>query len=300
MPSNFVLGPHYTNVITTAEEVRTWAEETAKLPVEERIGEMRRTFYQAPFEPFWDMDPASNMYRGAVMDLYETVYGQPYSLEFEPEAAGSRDFDRPFPFDSGSNTQIGENLIGVGGVLKHIPAPPGARVLDMGCGWANTSLTLARAGYHVTATDIDPGCGDLINHWAPRLAIEDLITFQACAFEDTLDTLDGVEPFDVILFFKSFHHCLYPQKLLDCCHKLLKPGGHVFLAAEPIHGNFYVPWGLRCDGTSIFMIAQKGWLELGYDEAYFGEMMGQNGFEFAGQKKSLEIPTMNHLLYRKI
>jgi hypothetical protein len=52
-------------------------------------------------------------------------------------------------------------------------------------------------------------------------------------------------------------------------HNVLRPGGKVFFAAEPIDDSFPVPWGLRLDGESLWAIRRNGWLELGYQESYF-------------------------------
>ena len=38
------------------------------------------------------------------------------------------------------------------------------------------------------------------------------------------------------------------------------------------------PWGLRLDGESIRSISEFGWMELGFSEDYFGELLMRHGF----------------------
>jgi hypothetical protein len=79
-------------------------------------------------------------------------------------------------------------------------------------------------------------------------------------------------PYDAIIFYESFHHCLDHAALLDRLPALLAPGGRVVLAAEPIYPSTTpivpYPWGLRLDGLSLREIRRRGWLELGFTAEY--------------------------------
>ncbi|HEX2188182.1 MAG TPA: class I SAM-dependent methyltransferase, partial [Longimicrobiaceae bacterium] len=44
----------------------------------------------------------------------------------------------------------------VEGVLEVLDLPPGARVLDLACGWGRHSVELARSGFRVTGIDLSP------------------------------------------------------------------------------------------------------------------------------------------------
>lgn len=300
LKSNFRMGVHHTNLLRSREDIQGWIERLETLPVEGKIDLMRSSFYEMDFDRFWEIEPSGTDYKAQVLKAFETIAGRPYDIKSEPIEQSARNLKAPFPYYTGSNTHIGENLIGVGAVCKNMPAAPGANVLEMGCGWANTSLTLARSGYHVTSVDIDPSCKDLVDYWSPRLHAENNIRFVESNFDDVTDVLGADENFDVVLFFKSFHHCLNPHELLGACNRQLKDGGYLFLASEPIHKNFYVPWGIRCDGTSVFAIARNGWLELGFDRAYFDFIAEEAGFELFKENASAEIPTLNGLIYRKV
>jgi hypothetical protein len=67
--------------------------------------------------------------------------------------------------------------------------------------------------------------------------------------------------------------------------RLLKPGGFICFSGEPIISGqspdqelLPYPWGLRLDGEAIRSIAEFGWMELGYSEAYFVELLARCGY----------------------
>ena len=90
---------------------------------------------------------------------------------------------------------------------------------------------------------------------------------------------DGVEPFDAAIFFESFHHCADHLALLRKLHRIVRPGGTVFFASEPIAAMAY-PWGPRLDGMSVWSSRTHGWLELGFDTTYFHRALAKTGWQF--------------------
>jgi SAM-dependent methyltransferase len=86
------------------------------------------------------------------------------------------------------------------------------------------------------------------------------------------------EPFDAAIFFECFHHCADHIRLLKALHVAVKPGGRVYFGAEPIVGDFPLPWGLRMEGESLWAIRSNGWMELGYNETYFQEALARTGW----------------------
>lgn len=73
--------------------------------------------------------------------------------------------------------------------------PPGARLLEVGCGAGLVSLVAARAGAMVTATDLNPHAIELLRHNASENGLQARVrTIQT-------DLLGGVPgPFDVVAF----------------------------------------------------------------------------------------------------
>jgi 2-polyprenyl-3-methyl-5-hydroxy-6-metoxy-1,4-benzoquinol methylase len=221
-------------------------------------------------------DPASDAYRDHELALYERLTGKPYAPANERSvfdlAEGVRS---PFPYRTRTPLLVGDQLILLGFLMKAIPMPPPARILEFGPGWGNTTEALLKTGYEVTAVEIDPAFVDLI---AQRCALD--------AGRLTLETADmldfrSTQRFDVILFFESFHHCQDHRRLLRQMHDLLADGGVILFVAEPIVDLPY-PWGLRLDGQSLWAMRQLGWLELGFDRSYFMQALRDTGW--AGER----------------
>jgi len=217
-------------------------------------------------------DPGSAAYRDHELALYEQLTGKPYSPARERSifdlAEGVRS---PFPYRTRTPDVVGDQLILLGFLMKAIPMPPPARILEFGPGWGNTTQALLQTGYDVTAVEIDPTFIDLI---AQRCALNaDRLTLE------TADMLEftSTQRFDVILFFESFHHCQDHRRLLRQLHDLLADRGVILFVAEPIVDLPY-PWGLRLDGQSLWAMRQLGWLELGFDRAYFMGALRDTGW----------------------
>jgi SAM-dependent methyltransferase len=92
------------------------------------------------------------------------------------------------------------------------------------------------------------------------------------------------EPFDAAVFFESFHHCADHLAMLRRLHRIVRPGGAVLFAAEPVQRLDY-PWGPRLDGLSVWSSRTYGWLELGFDTRYFDRALDHTGW--SGQRVRL-------------
>jgi len=218
-------------------------------------------------------DPWSPAYRQGQFDLYHRISARPtYSTDNEVSGF-TVDPRRPFPYYTESFATVGHQLMAIGYIISTMELPSGSSILEFGPGWGNTTIALARMGYDVTALDIDPTFAQLIQD---RAGLFDLnVNARVGAFLDAA-TLD-VE-FDAVLFYECFHHCSDHVQLLADLHRVVKPGGTVFLASEPIFDGFHAPWGLRLDGESLWAIRQNGWLELGFTESYFIETCIRQGW----------------------
>src|SRR5271165_1863933 len=117
-------------------------------------------------------DPFSAEYANAQMALYERIAGRTYSVSNEESIF---DFEsavvRPFPYTSSCQV-AGSHLGTIGFLLRNMHLRPGARVLDIGPGWGNTTLALAQLGFKVTALDIEPRFSALIRERARRVGVE--------------------------------------------------------------------------------------------------------------------------------
>jgi SAM-dependent methyltransferase len=225
-------------------------------------------------------DPMSDAYRDAQLALYHRLAGvtdyNPWIAEPIPISVADSVDPHPFPFSTQDGELIGSNFISMGHILRtlwRVHPGGGKRILEYGCGTGFTTLQLAASGYRMTAVDINAQALQVIDAMAEARKL-DIATFNGefgCVPE-------GAEPFDVILFYESFHHCLEFIPLLRKLHGQLRPGGVVLFAGEPIVRDFAKPWGLRLDGGSVWEIRTNGWLELGFREDFFLKLLEETGW----------------------
>jgi SAM-dependent methyltransferase len=218
-------------------------------------------------------DPYSKEYRDFQMNLYLEISGRKqYSIDnesspFDLESAKAR----PFPYMTHNPAVVGDQLIAQGFLIRTLNLPPGARILEFGPGWGNTTLHFAQIGYQVTAVDTEQKFLDLIQHRANALGVSvELICQDMLSFRSE-------EKFDAAVFFESFHHCADHLQLLKNLNSFVKEDGIIAFASEPIT-DFPYPWGVRLDGISVYSIRKFGWLELGFSTAYFMETLAKFGW----------------------
>ncbi|MDR3392996.1 MAG: class I SAM-dependent methyltransferase [Sulfuriferula sp.] len=108
-----------------------------------------------------------------------------------------------------------------------------ANVLELGCGKADKTRAIAKAGKiaSILALEIDA-----IQH-ANNLAVTDLpnVCFESGCAEDIPAADDSM---DIVLMFKSLHHVPMDKmnQALAEIHRVLKPGGLAYLS-EPIYAG---------------------------------------------------------------
>jgi SAM-dependent methyltransferase len=231
-------------------------------------------------------DPFSDAYREWTWDLYRRISGREgYDTTHE-----SSPFDlaaavvRPFPYQSGSLALVGRDLVARGHVLHCLAqgepvGPDGVqRVVEFGPGWGNLTRDLVATGLDVTAVELDEKFCRLIAQrceagpGAISVVQGDMLGFT---------TERG---FDAAVFFESFHHCSDHLVMLRRLHDIVRPGGVVLFAAEPVQRLDY-PWGPRLDGLSVWSSRTHGWLELGFDIKYFDRALTRTGW--AGERRRL-------------
>ena len=217
-------------------------------------------------------DPFSDQYRRWVWDLYQRISGRPsYSTANE---SSPFDFDhalrQPYPHATESAQVIGEELIARGFIIKTMGLSPPGRIVEFGPGWGNLTIDLATMGFDVTGVEVEQQFCALVEQRCPRpehltMSAQDMLAF------------DPRDPFDAAIFYESFHHCADHLAMLEHLHDVVRPNGVVVFAAEPIATMSY-PWGPRLDGYSLWSTRIYGWLELGFDTAYFNDALERSGW----------------------
>jgi SAM-dependent methyltransferase len=215
-------------------------------------------------------DPFSDEYRAWTWEVYRRISGRAsYDVAnetspFDLEAATAR----PFPYSTGSAQTVGRDLLARGHVLRRIGemgVGAGSRAVEFGPGWGNLTADLTASGVHVTAVEVDDNFCTLLKnrHVGPgrlQIAQRDMLTFTAD------------DPYDFAVFFESFHHCADHLAMLRRLHDIVRPDGFVVFGSEPVH-DMPFPWGPRLDGLSVWSSRTYGWLELGFQKAYFQEAL---------------------------
>ena len=263
----------------TAVEVKEGVEAFLKqLDGAQSDKEMRAIFktFQLELDVDLPADPYSEAYRERQLEIYQWLHGSDYvvsneTTDFDPKTLARK----PFPFIHESAPLVADQLMGIGFLIKCMDLPPGAKILEFGPGWGNTSITLAKMGYEVTAIDIEPNFVELLKERASLECISNLYPRVGQFFD--IENYDSGY-FDAILFYECFHHCDDHHRLISSFENVLSEGGIACFAAEPIVEDFPIPWGLRMDGESVWAISRNGWMELGFRSDYFAEMLERAGW----------------------
>ena len=263
-------------VITRVSDLLDKIDECNTALTEQSDDAMRRLFGNFRMDLSGELpdDPFSPEYSAVQDRIYQVISGRTYSLANERTPFDPAKFEhRPFPYHLNSTSTAGHHLLAIGFLLCKLQLPAGARVVEFGAGWGNTTMELARSGLDMTAVDIEPGFCELIRRRAAQHALNVTVVEADFFWADTV-----TEPYDAAIFFECFHHCNDHMRLLRALHRVVKPGGHVYLASEPIFPAYPVPWGVRMDGEALWAMRNFGWLELGFDAAYFHEALARTGW----------------------
>lgn len=220
------------------------------------------------------LDPFSAEYFGQQQALYEEMAGR--GLDQTTGEMTALDVDEHV---AGSNPL---NLTDVRHVCKHARAvltavmmadlPPGASVLDAGCGWGLSSEVMAFCGAKVTGVDINPRFAELVRRRAERLGLP--VRAECCGF----DRFDTPERFDLLFFYECLHHSLRPWETLGRLGRLVRAGGKVVMAGEPVNAVWWPHWGLRLDAVSVYCVRKFGWWESGWTPEFITACFARAGF----------------------
>lgn len=236
--------------------------------------------------PTWfdmSLDPAAPTYRAQMLRLWEEITGRkdydPALNEDTPEIADLDAIFRPGFYATGDAEFAGGQLMAMGHILMRSGIKPGDRILEYGAGFGQIALAFARLGAKVETVDINPAFCQVVRSNGEHFGID--LTAHVGQFGDN----PAVTPnaYDLILFYESFHHCLDTDTLIARLGELLKPGGRVILAGEPILDGpcplIPYPWGIRLDWECVAVMRIRGWMELGFHKDFLINQFAKAGFE---------------------
>jgi 2-polyprenyl-3-methyl-5-hydroxy-6-metoxy-1,4-benzoquinol methylase len=225
------------------------------------------------------MDPLSQDYREHVLAIYRRLAHTDYqaSNELTSTKQSAEAFQIGYPWVSKNCGVAASELAKTVQALNVVARLPGPirSIVEFGSGWGNLALPLAKLGLDVAAVDIDQAFLDRLRRLVERDGFQ-LQTY--CGdFVDVSSRLN--QSYDVVVFQSSFHHCLeFDALLASLSRHVLSVEGTILFLAEPIHRDYAFPWGLRCDGESLWAIMCNHWLELGFDQDFFLALLLRHGF----------------------
>jgi 2-polyprenyl-3-methyl-5-hydroxy-6-metoxy-1,4-benzoquinol methylase len=121
-------------------------------------------------------------------------------------------------------------------ILKNANILPPARILELGCGAGWLSELLARMGYEVTGSTLDPSTVTLAKNRAAafeHLAIKGKLQYRTAAMETLSKDIDDENEFDAVIIYEALHHVYDWRLALDETRKILRSDGLLIIANEP-------------------------------------------------------------------
>ncbi len=109
----------------------------------------------------------------------------------------------------------------------HSLAPlEGQRVLDVGCGGGILSEAMARSGADVLGIDLAQRPLRVAMHHARNGGVH--VNYRAVAAEELAQTHTAA--FDVVTCMEMLEHVPHPNRIVEACARMVKPGGWVFIS----------------------------------------------------------------------
>lgn len=233
------------------------------------------------FDP--GIDPDTPEYRHQQLALWSAITQRPsYDPAMDEDTPEIGDLDairRPAFYSTGDADVAGEHIVALGHILKLSGLKAGARALEYGAGFGQIALAFARLGLKVDTVDINPAFSAAVSKLAAHYGVDLTSHVESFGFNP------AGEPgaYDLIYFYESFHHCLDFKAVIPRLAEMLRPGGKIIMAGEPIldydHPLMPYPWGLRLDGECVTIMRRRGWMELGFREPFLLSTFRSFGFE---------------------
>lgn len=111
-------------------------------------------------------------------------------------------------------------------VIKHTGKLTGKHIIDIGCGGGIFSEALAASGATVTGVDLAPQSIEVAKLHLYESGLK--IDYQCIDVAKVAD--DKAESFDIVTAMELLEHVPNPERIIEQCAKLLKPGGIAFFS----------------------------------------------------------------------
>jgi SAM-dependent methyltransferase len=261
------------------EELDRKLDEVSALPTEgERIDVLCRHYFSLDKGLDHPADPFSDEYRAWALDLWSRLSGrsEPYDpAAHELSGYGELDLRSPPPYNIESGALLGDLLICWGFLMRTLDLKAGQSLLEYGPGSGQLLLQFARMGVRAAGVDIDPAQVRFIREQGERLGLD--IRARVGTFGETIEP---GERYDAVVFFEAFHHAFDHAALVERLHDVVTDDGALVIAADIVVDAAHqfrevvpFPWGPRLDLLSLRAMRTHGWMELGFRQEYFDELL---------------------------
>lgn len=112
------------------------------------------------------------------------------------------------------------------GYIDEIARIDGKSVLDVGCGGGILSESMAASGATVTGIDMGEAPLEVARLHLLESGLE--VNYQRIPVEEL--AREQPQSFDVVTCMEMLEHVPDPGSIIQACHDLVKPGGHVFFS----------------------------------------------------------------------
>jgi 2-polyprenyl-3-methyl-5-hydroxy-6-metoxy-1,4-benzoquinol methylase len=230
---------------TDERYVREWLEAQAAcgiltvadgrfgLPPEHAVALLERESL-AYVAPLAALQPALVGALRPLLEAFRSGAGVPYEVYGAEFREGQQDFTRP-QYVNGMDAI----LASLPGVDARLRAEPPARVADLACGTAWSSISIARAYPAVTVDAIDEDAASIETARA-NVAAAGLSDRVRPTVQDASDPeLSG--RYDLVTIFEALHDMNHPVEALRAARAMLAEGGSVVVADERVAERFNAP-----------------------------------------------------------
>ena len=128
-------------------------------------------------------------------------------------------------------------------ILDELRLAPGARVLEIGCGWGGFAETAARRGLGVTGLTLSNEQLLLAQQRIRDQQLDDRVTLELCDYRDVEGRYDGIASIEMFEAVGETYWASY----FECIKRLLKPGGRAAIQTITIAEHLFADYRKSSD-----------------------------------------------------
>jgi cyclopropane-fatty-acyl-phospholipid synthase len=128
-------------------------------------------------------------------------------------------------------------------ILRELALPPGAHILEIGCGWGGFAETAARAGYRVTGLSLSDAQTGYARARLAQAGLADRVDFAIRDYRDERGVYDGIASIEM---FEAVGERWWPA-YFSAVRRALKPGGRACIQTITIADDRFERYRTQSD-----------------------------------------------------